>query len=126
MSHEHTSIPTQMKPTVLLWFKIYTAFLCFLYLAVAGSSLFFFLADPADMEISATGAYLIGTSLLLMGAALFAVCLVPFLVAPRPWLWVYDLVIICLGLTSACFLPICIPLMIFWLKPDTKSYFGRS
>lgn len=126
MTHAHAPIPIQETPKVLLWFKIYAAFLCFLYLAVASSSLFFFLGDPADMEISATGAYLLGTLFLLMGSMLFAVCLVPFLVAPRPWLWVYDLVIICLGLTSACFLPICIPLLIFWVKPDTKSYFGRS
>jgi hypothetical protein len=33
-------------------------------------------------------------------------------------------VIICLGMTSACFLPVCIPLLIFWIKPETKLYFG--
>jgi hypothetical protein len=28
-----------------------------------------------------------------------------------------------LGMTSACTLPICIPLLIFWLKPETKAFF---
>jgi hypothetical protein len=28
-------------------------------------------------------------------------------------------------MTSACFLPFCIPLLIFWLKPEAKHYFGR-
>ena len=55
--------------------------------------------------------------------------LVPFAAAPflprRPWVWVYDLVLICLGLTSCACLPITIPLLIFWLKPETKVWFGR-
>lgn len=67
-----------------------------------------------------------GALMLLIGLGLFAACLLPLLVSPRSWLWTYDLVIICLGMSSACFLPACIPLLIFWLKPDTKRYFGRS
>jgi uncharacterized membrane protein len=126
MSNEHSQIPIQANPQVVAWFKIYSAFLCLLYLAVAAASLFFFLADPADVQMSATMAHLMGALFLLMGLGLFAACLLPLLVSPRPWLWTYDLVIICLGMTSACFLPACIPLLIFWLKPETKRYFGRS
>jgi hypothetical protein len=29
-------------------------------------------------------------------------------------------------MTSACFLPACIPLLIYWIKPDVKAYFGRT
>lgn len=126
MSNEHSQILTQATPKVVAWFKIYAAFLCVLYLAVAAASLFFFLADPEEIDMSTTVARLMGALWLLMGLALFAACLLPLLVSPRPWLWTYDLVIICLGMSSACFLPACIPLLIFWLKPDTKGYFGRS
>jgi hypothetical protein len=41
-------------------------------------------------------------------------------------LWVYDLVVICLGMTSACILPASVPLLIFWLKPEVKSHFGKN
>ena len=61
-----------------------------------------------------------------MGLLFFAASLVPFLFKPRPWLWVYDLVIICIGFTSLCTLPGCIALLIYWLKLETKAYFGRS
>jgi len=113
-------------PKVLLWFKIYCGLLCLLYLAVAAFSLFFFFADPSDTEMSVTAARITGVLLLLVGIVLFVVCLLPLILAPRPWLWTFDLVVICLGMTSACFLPACIPLLIFWLKPDTKRYFGKS
>jgi hypothetical protein len=64
--------------------------------------------------------------LFIMCLPLFGACLLPLVLRPQPWLWTYDLVIICLGMTSACFLPACIPLLIFWLKPETKHYFGRK
>lgn len=113
-------------PKVLLWFKVYCAVLCLLYLAVAASSLFFFFADPTDTEMSEFAARGTGIALLLIGVVLFGVCLLPLLLSPRPWLWTFDLVVICLGLTSACFLPACVPLLIFWLKPETKHYFGKT
>ena len=113
-------------PKVVFWFRIYSGCLCFIYLLVAGASLFFFFADPADLEMPAAGARFIGVMFVLMGLGLFAACLLPLVMKPRPWLWIYDLVIICLGMGSPCFLPACIPLLIFWIKPETKSYFGRS
>jgi hypothetical protein len=41
-------------------------------------------------------------------------------------LWVYDLVVICVGMTSFCCMPVCIPLLIFWIKPEVRAYFGRT
>jgi MFS family permease len=97
-----------------------------MYLAVAASSLLFFLADPVELEMSRMAALMIGISLLLMGLGLLVASLLPLVLSPRPWLWTYALFVICLGMTSACFLPACIPLLIFWLKPETKSYFGKT
>jgi hypothetical protein len=113
-------------PKVILWFKVYTSFLCLLYLCTAAFSLVFFLADPADTEMSAIAARITGTLLLVLGLGLFGACLLPLVLRPRPWLWTYDLVIICIGMTSACILPASIPLLIYWLKPEAKQYFGRS
>lgn len=63
----------------------------------------------------------------------FAVIGVPlgvvFAAAPflprRPWVWVYDLVLIILGLTSCITWPLTIPLLIYWLKAETKWWFGQ-
>lgn len=114
------------RPKVISWFKVYCAFLCLLYLATAAFSLFFFLADPADTEMSTVVARITGALLLVLGLGLFGACLLPLILRPRPWLWTYDLVVICLGMTSACILPASIPLLIFWLKPEAKRYFGKS
>jgi hypothetical protein len=75
--------------------------------------------------MSATAARVTGALLLIVGLALFVVCLLPLVLKPRPWLWTYDLVIICLGMTSACILLASIPLLIFWIKPKVKRYFGK-
>jgi hypothetical protein len=126
MTTENATESPAPPPKVILWFKIYSGFLCLLYLATAAFSLFLFFADPADTEMSVTAARVTGVLLLVVGLGLFGACLLPLVLGPRPWLWTYDLVIICLGMTSACILPASIPLLIFWLKPEAKRYFGKS
>jgi len=45
---------------------------------------------------------------------------------PRePWAWIYGIVTIGIGMTSCATLPFCIPLLIFWIKPETKAYFDQ-
>ena len=125
MTDATISAADSQTPKVIWWFKVYTGFLCLLYLATAAFSLYFFLSDPTDLEMSATAARVTGALLLIVGIALFVACLLPLVLKPQPWLWTYDLVIICLGMTSACVLLASIPLLIFWLKPEVKRYFGK-
>lgn len=85
----------------------------------------FLFAEP-DREMSELEASIMGFVFLVFGVA-FAVVYAagPFL--PRQsWVWVFGLVLICLGLTSACCLPVCIPLLIHWLKPEMKEFYGRT
>ncbi len=78
------------------------------------------------MEMPQASANIMGVMILAISLVLIVVCFLPFVLAPRPWLWAYNLVIICLGMTSACYLLVCIPLLIFWLKPETQRYFGKN
>jgi hypothetical protein len=96
-----------------------------LYLATAAFSVFLFFVDPSQIDLPPTMVRLCGVVLLVLCLLMFAVCLLPLVLSPRPWLWTFDLVVICFGLTSACFLPACIPLLIFWMKQDVKQYFGK-
>ncbi len=113
-------------PKVIWWFKVYAGFMCGLYLITAGFSLIFFLADPAKLEIPAITERAIGALLLVLGLAFFGAFLLPFIAKPRPWLWTYDLVLICIGMTGACILPASVPLLIYWLRPEAKAYFRKS
>ena len=118
--------PAVAKPAVVTWFKVYAGVLFLVYLAVIAFSFIFLLVDPEDLEMPAAEAKVMGIMFLAVGSFLSIACLIPLLARPRPWVWVYSLVIICLGMTSACFLPACIPLIIFWIKPETKRYHGMK
>ncbi len=111
-------------PKVVLWVKVYEAALALVYLALVVAGFVFLLADvatgPDDPPPAVLGGLFIAASLplaLLFGAGLF--------VRPTQRAWVFHLVLICIGLTSACCMPATIPLLIFWFKPETKAHFGR-
>jgi drug/metabolite transporter (DMT)-like permease len=96
-----------------------------LYLLAAVMGVVFLFIEP-DRDMSALEAKIMGSLFLILGFVFFgAYALAPFL--PRKsWVWVFGLVLICIGLTSACCLPVCIPLLIFWLKPEMKAFYGRT
>lgn len=121
-----TADPTVPPPPVLTWFRIYCVVLCILYLLTTAGGVVFLVLDPATLEMPPLVARLMGAFILLLGLGLLAASAAPLFLRPKPWVWVYDLVIICMGMTSACFLPVSIPLLIYWLKPDVKAYFGRT
>ena len=75
--------------------------------------------------MEATPAGLITTvvlGLIVLGcSSIYAVAaFVPY----KPWAWTFGLVAICLGLSS-CMALAAVPLLIFWMKPETKAAFGR-
>jgi len=113
------------KPPVVLWYQIYCIGLAVLYVSVLG-----FMVVMG--VIAARGASMKPEDLIVSGVV--AVMCVPFAVfyaaAPflpnKPWAWTYGIVAIAIGMTSACCLPACVPLLIYWMKPETKMFFGRN
>jgi hypothetical protein len=125
MTPDTVLAPPAPLPKVFFWFKVYCAVLCALYAVVAAVGVFILTLEPAELDMPAAASIAYGVLMLLLGLVFFVASLLPFLLRPRPWVWVYDLVIICIGMTSACFLPACVPLLIFWIKPEVKAHFGR-
>ena len=116
------------RPEIWTWYLVYAigmavmygfvALLGVAYLAGAG---FLPAVSPSDQLVF--GIY--GVLCLVMGIGFgVAFGVAPFL-PKKPWAWVYHLVLICLGLTSCCCMPVCIPLLIQWLKPETKAMFAE-
>lgn len=120
----HASL-NQVTPPVFKWFVAYCIVMSLLYLFTVGMGIVFLFIEP-DAEMSAAEARIMGAVLLILGLAFFfPYAFAPFL--PRQsWVWVFGLVLICIGLTSACCLPASIPLLIFWLKPEMKTFYGRN
>ena len=111
-------------PPAYKWFVVYCVLMAVLYLATAAMGIVFMFIEP-DRDMSEVEAKIMGSLFLILGLVFF----VPFAVAPilprKSWVWVFGLVLICIGLTSACCLPVCIPLLIHWLKPEMKAFYGR-
>ena len=112
-------------PSAYKWFVVYCILMALCYLSLAVMGIVFGFIEP-DREMSAAEAKLMGTVFLILGLVFF----VPYALAPflprKSWVWVLGVVLICLGLGSACCLPICIPLLIFWFKPEMKAFYGRT
>jgi hypothetical protein len=49
----------------------------------------------------------------------------PFL-PRRKWAWIYCIVVIGIAQSSPCLLPACLPLLLAWLKDETKRYYIDS
>lgn len=118
------SQPAGMPP-VWRWYIVYVVAMALMYLAVTVLGVVLMVVDlptrSDDLPLAFQGGLMavIGLPFFLLYAA------APF-VPRRPWAWVFHLVLICIGLTSACCALASIPLLIFWLKPEMKLAFGRS
>ena len=113
-------------PSTILWFRIYCGLLCALYLAVAGAGIAFLVVSPETLEMDSASAKLLGILFLGMGGGMTFLSFLGFFMPQRPGAWTYCLMLIVLGLTSLVFLPISLPLLISWLKPQTQEWFGRN
>lgn len=113
------------RPGVIVWFKVYCWILAVMYFFVAMMSIPYFWLSGNEPDMPPVLGILMGAVFLLVGLVLLTASLLGVFLKPRPWVWVYNLVLICIGMTSACFLPACVPLLIFWIKDDTKRYYGR-
>ncbi len=115
---------TPTRPPVVNWYTVYAIAMAVLYLFVLLGGILFLSLDPEVLEVEPMEARVNGVVFTSLGAVftlLFA--LAPVL--PRlPWVWAYKLVTICLSLTSCCCLPAAIPLLIFWLRPEVRQYYG--
>lgn len=126
---QQSTDPSQPAPPVWKWYVAYCVFMAVLYLLCIVLGVIFLTAAPTEFDRPPTSpeeARLVGVVFIVVGLVLA----VPFASGPflprKPWAWTFGLVLICIGLTSACCLPAAIPLLIFWLKPETKTYFGRG
>jgi MFS family permease len=105
------------RPAVVIWFKVYCGVLALIYGGTALAML--------SLALFGDGGLVIGLFLAALCVGFGLISALPILLPARPWVWVYGLVLIGLGMTSGCLLPACIPLLIFWIRPEVKRHFGR-
>lgn len=116
-------------PEGVYYFRIYGALMCLIALAVIVSGMGVMLnpllsAPPGPMPPSAVSTVVGGIVYTGMGLA----ALIPFLIAlfggRRRWIHTLALILVALSMMTTCCLPIGIPLLIVWQKPETKNWFN--
>ncbi len=112
------------SPGVWPWFIVYCVVTALFCLCGCAVGTIFLVVDPVELEMDPVEAKIAGY--MYIGISVFF--FVPYIIAPflprRRWVWIYDLVLICLGMTSCCTLPACVALLIFWIKPNCRRFFG--
>jgi len=116
--------PRPPRPAVCQWFTGYCVLMAFagLGLLILGGLLMILpeTRTPAEtLRQRIDGASYIVAAPILVAAFLAA----PFL-PPRPWAWVGQLVLIAVGMSICCCLPLATPLLLYWIKGETRAYYG--
>ncbi len=122
------------RPQVCLWFKVYCSAFAMLYIlcSVGGVFLVIFASDIAsagmdgarNYEAERRGNIAGGVIMSILSVPLAVLFLAGLFLPRRKWAWVYGFIPIAIGLTSPCCIPASLPLLIFWLKPNTKWWFN--
>jgi hypothetical protein len=117
---------TEIGRKTFFWYRIYLAVIMgFSLIAAALGGLMIFLAQEGSMSSpEAQETLFTGVFYLIFGLIFGVVYLIGLLLPRRPWNWVVGIIFISLGLLGCCTLP-SIPLLIFWIKPETRAYFER-
>jgi hypothetical protein len=73
----------------------------------------------ADVATWAVGFFYTG-----VGAALFVPTAVALFGGRRPWVHTLGTVVIGLGMLNMCCIPLLVPVLIVWMKPETRRWYG--
>jgi cell division protein FtsW (lipid II flippase) len=108
------------------WYRVYCGVMIVIYLALAGIGITFTFVQPESSSQKPEEVMIMGIIYAVLGVTLLLIFAVAFFLPRTPWNWIVGIVMMALGMTSCCFMPFLIPLLIYWLKPETQAYFGRN
>lgn len=115
-------------PPVVTWFRVFAGLMALLYLVVMGMGIVLVVVGGSaaqGMNPEGLEPAILGVIYSVLGLVFGIAYAVGLFLPRKPWGWVAGIVLIAIGMTSICCLPATIPLLIFWLKPEAKAYFGR-
>ena len=126
--HSRYSVPEDNETgrKAFFWYRVYCGVMVAIYLLVAGMGIALTVIQPQSSSQSAEEMMITGIVYAIFGVILFLVFAVALFLPRKSWNWIVGIVMMALGMTSCCFLPFLVPLLIYWLKPETKAYFGRN
>jgi hypothetical protein len=118
----YQGMPTQ--PPVVIWARVYAAAMALLYLICTAGGVFMLIAAAETHGHKAEEAMIQGVIFTAVSPLLLILALIAAFAPRKKWGWIMNIALMGIGCTSCFCLPLCIPLMIFWMKPETKSWYG--
>lgn len=111
-------------PPVWKWYLVFCVGMAISFLLFVLLGFDFLLNDQRQREMSPEEAQVLGFIFIGMGVVLFTLhAAAPFL-PRRRWAWIVGIILIVFSMSSTCCLPAAIPLLIFWVKPENKAFYG--
>lgn len=126
MNQEPFNQDNEIGRRTFFWYRVYLAAMVFLYSATIIFGIYLLVGKPATSQYEASEMFIMGALYTAIGVIFFVVFAAALFLPRKPWNWIVGIVMMAIGMTSCCFVPFLIPLLIYWLKPETKAYFGRS
>ena len=108
------------------WYRVYCVVMAFLCLAVAGLGVFMATVPMGGPRRDEEQLAVMGVVYAALGIIFFFFYAVAALLPAKPYNWIVGIVVIALGMASCCTWPAAIPLLIFWVKPETQEFLGRK
>ncbi len=119
-------LDTEIGRKTHFWYRVYCAVMVLLNLGVGAMGLVIVFAGASIDSGEQPDAIVMGSAYAIFGLLFGLLYLVAAVLPGKPYNWIVGIVTIALGLSSCCFLPATVPLLIYWMKPETKAYFGRQ
>lgn len=107
------------------WYRVYCGVLVGFYLFVMIYAISQVISPPILRELSPREK-IDNILFIVLGAGFSLIFAVALFLPPKPYNWIVGIILIGIGMTLCCFIPACVPLLIFWMKPETKAFFGRN
>lgn len=115
--------PLPERPKVVFWFRVYAAFMASVYgIVVVAGVLLVALSPSLDDPVLV----IVGPIYIVLGLVFGLGFALSFAFKPSPFSWVYDIVLICIGFGGCPTIAAAIPLLIFWIRPETRRHYGRE
>jgi hypothetical protein len=118
--------PNEIGRKTFFWYRVYCGALTALYALLATMGLVLAYVQPTSNNQTAEESLIMGLIYAIVGTIFFAIFLVALILPPKPYNWIVGIVMIAIGMTSCCTWPAVIPLLIYWIKPETRKFFGRN
>ena len=119
-----SDLPEELeKPKAVVWFKIHALVLAGLYFLVAGFGVTILTIGQSHMAMKAEERWIMGGIYTVMGVLPMALYGIILFLPRKKWVWIYSIVLIALTMTNCCCMPMAIPLLIQYVKPEVKRYY---